>query len=490
MTFRRIRLSRNAMLVASATVALSASAAMCSGASAGDLPASPDGAQKLTSFFATYFGKQAKTTVTPANPGYDVVYDLGAALAWLATEGISYDPALFKYHIVEQNDGTWRVEQTDIPPITEHVKDGSAAIAFSGVKNTAIVDPAIAWFRSVAGTVDKMTVQVHAPGVDENIEFDALQMSGEGKASGDGLASATMHQTFGGFKGTVVAAGKADDAKPTTIDLHSDALAVDVALDGVKSRALLDVWAFLVAHPTRPEMASNEGALKSLLTAALSSPAKIDESVTLAKLTVDTPQGPVTTDAAKIGVGGMAGAAGAFEEHFSADGLSLPATLIPAQFRDFAPTSFAIGFRASGFNVAAAGAEAIADMHLAGDGPAISADDQAKIRAKLIGPDGIVVDIAPSHILAPQLDIAFEGHVVYKDGKPTGSFTVHMHNFDKTQAALKALGPEAEKKIVPMLAMVKGLAKTDPDGTLTWVGELGPDGVMKVNGLPLGKSPL
>ena len=36
-----------------------------------------------------------------------------------------------------------------------------------------------------------------------------------------------------------------------------------------------------------------------------------------------------------------------------------------------------------------------------------------------------------------------------------------MRNFDKTQAALKSLGPEVEKKVAPALAMAKGLAKTD-----------------------------
>ena len=103
----------------------------------------------------------------------------------------------------------------------------------------------------------------------------------------------------------------------------------------------------------------------------------------------------------------------------------------------------------------------------------------------------MLIDIPPSHVVAPQLDIAFEGHVRYQQGgKPSGTFTVHMRDFDKTQAALKGLGPEAEKKMVPVLAMAKGLAKTDSDGTLTWVGELGADGMMKVNGLPLGKAPL
>ena len=198
----------------------------------------------------------------------------------------------------------------------------------------------------------------------------------------------------------------------------------------------------------------------------------------------------MTIDSAKFGASGALSPTGAFGEHFEASGLALPPTLIPAPFAGFAPTAFSIGFRASGFDVAAASAEMLADLHLAGDGPPISPDDEAKIRAKLIGPEGVVIDIEPSHIIAPLLDISFDGRIVYKGAKPTGKFTVHMRNFDKTQAALKTLGPEVEKKVAPMLAMAKGLAKTDGDGSLIWVGEIGADGVMKVNGLPLGKSPI
>ncbi len=64
-----------------------------------------------------------------------------------------------------------------------------------------------------------------------------------------------------------------------------------------------------------------------------------------------------------------------------------------------------------------------------------------------------------------------------------------MRDFDKTVTAMKGLGPDAEKEMVPALAIAKGLAKAEADGALSWVGELGADGVMKVNGLPLGKAP-
>ena len=252
MTFRRIRFSRSVLLASCAGLA-TLSATALTGAWAADLPASPDGAQKLLSFFAVYFGKQAPVTVTPASPGYAVSFDLAALTAPLKTQGFSYDSALLKYRLIEQDDGGWRVEQTEIPPITVHSKDNTSSIAFTNVKTVTVFDPAIAWWRSSMGSADKLSLEAHAPGVDETFEFNTMQMSGTGKATSDGLASAVMRQTFAGTKATIVATNKSDtDAKPTNINVHSDAATIDIALDGVKSHALLDLWAFAVAHPTRP----------------------------------------------------------------------------------------------------------------------------------------------------------------------------------------------------------------------------------------------
>jgi hypothetical protein len=331
------------------------------------------------------------------------------------------------------------------------------------------------------------------------VAFGPLRATTSTQASADGALSTGVQESVGAVSFTMAidpsamkpdASAKAD-AKPVKITAQSDKASVEMKLGGLKPKPLLDLWAFLVAHPTRPELAADEAAFKTLLTAALAGQVSLDEDVGMQKLTVQTPQGVVAFDSAKVGLGGAAaGSASRFEEHFSANGLTLPPGLVPAMFHDLVPTSFDVGFKVSGFDLTAAGAEAIADMHLAGDAPPISNEDSAKVWARMTGAGSVVVDIPPSHVVAPQLDIAFEGQVRYQAAKPTGTFTVHMRNFDKTQAALKGLGPEAEKKMVPVLAMAKGLAKTESDGSLTWIGELGEDGMMKVNGLPLGKAPI
>ncbi len=502
MPSRQIRFPRRAALLATAALG-----ALSVAASAKDLPATPEGAKKVSAFLETYAGKPAtgatpSIVVTPESADYLVAVDIGALAAPLRSVGVRYDAAVLKFNVIEQDDGAWRVEQSDFPTIVAHSKRDDLAVdstvVVSGFKNVMVIDPAVSWIRSGQASGDKLTVRAAGPGLAETVEAGALQAVTTGKASPDGVLSTDVQETLGSFALTMAVDPKAanpgasPNAKPVSVAAQADGAAVELKLDGVRPRPLLDLWAFLVAHPSRPELAANEPALKTLLTAALAGPLSLDESFGMRKLTVQTAQGPIALDGVKAGIGGAAaGSASRFEERFSAAGLSLPPDLVPAMFHDLVPTSFDVAFKVSGFDATAAGAEAIADLHLAGEAPPISPEDDAKVWAKLTGAGPTVIDIAPSHVVAPQLDIAFEGHVRYQQGaKPSGTFTVHMRDFDKTQAALKGLGPETERKMAPVLAMAKGLAKTDSDGTLTWVGELGADGMMKVNGLPLGKAPL
>jgi hypothetical protein len=496
MSSRQIGHSLRASLLAGAALG-----AFSVGAAAKDLPATPEGAQKLTAFLARYFGAPAAGAppayvVAPQGSDYALSIDLPALMAPLKAAGLSYDAARLEYKLFEQDDGAWRVEHSDIPTISAHGPHSASTVSVAGYKGQWVIDPAVAWWRSAIASADKAELKAHvAPNIDETVTSGALQFSASGKSSPDGASSSVIQESAADVALSVVAAPKGDpatpgDSKPVNVTAHFDKVAANIALDGVKSRAVLDLWAFLVAHPSRPELAANEPAFKTLLTAVLAGPLKANESVTIQKIGLQIPQGAIAMDSAEIGVGGATGLPAAFEEHVAVAGLALPPGMIPDVYRDLVPTSLDIGFKASGFDFAAAAAEAIADMHLAGDGPPLSPDDRAKVWAKLLGPGPLIIDVPSSHVVAPHLDIAIEGQVRYVGGKPTGSLTLHMRNFDNTFAALKSLGPEAERKLVPVLAMAKGLAKTEGDGALTWVGELGADGAMKVNGLPLGKAPL
>jgi hypothetical protein len=492
--FRR-RALRKTLLGACALVALPAAGF------AADVPATPEGAQKLTALFEKYVGKSAagappSFTLTPEDGHYTLAVDLAALTAPMKASGFSYDPATLTFALTEQSDGLWRYDRAAIPALSFHMKDGgSGSVHFADYKSSGLFDPALGWYKTIEANSGTVQIQVKAPGVDENISVGGGSATGTGMALADGAVATAVHEDLadlsGAFAITPGGANPKPDAKPIKVAFKSDKMSVDIALDGLKAHPLLDLWAFAAAHPSRPELAANEAALKDLLRAALPASFKLAESFALQSLSIETAQGVFTAAGGKGGIGASgSGAENSFDEHFAIDGLALPTGLVPPMFAALTPTAAEIGFKVSGFDLNAGATEAISDMHLAGDGPVISADDRPKVEAKFKGAGPIVIDIAPSHILAPQLDLSYEGHIVWSGAKPTGTVTVHARNFDKTVAAIKALGPMATPQMLGGLTMAKGLAKTESDGTLTWVGALTADGAMSVNGLPLGKAPI
>ena len=174
----------------------------------------------------------------------------------------------------------------------------------------------------------------------------------------------------------------------------------------------------------------------------------------------------------------------------SAEGLSLPVGLLPAGSDDLTPSKIDVAATIKGVDLAAAANEWISDLSLQGDGPLITDQDADKIEAALLSAGPIRIEVAPSHVLAPAVDADFAGVVRLDHGKPAAAaMTVHMRGFDKTMAAVKALGPEVGAKVMPALALAKGLGKSESDGSLSWLVELDANRSMMVNGIPFGKAP-
>lgn len=478
--------------------------AMTLAASAGDLPATPAGAAALIQIYKTYIGADpalSGLSVSPAGANYLVTFDLATLYAPLAKSGLKFDAAKITLKLFAQDDGSWRVERADMPTMVWHDEMNKVAtdnaMAVTGLASTIVYDPAIGGPRSGHFSADKISLAIHQPSVDQNIDAAGLKGTLVGKASPDGAYGSMFHETVDSIGFALAASPKLaepksiTDAKPVMIVGKTGASAIDLQLEGLKTKSLLDLKAFTVAHPKQVDLAANVDAFRALLAPVVTSQPSIAENFSASAIAIDAPQGKIGIAKASGTVGLSAkGPASEFEERIAVSGLDLPDTLAPAMFRDLIPTAFEIGVKLSGFDINAAAQEMIADMRLGGDGPLLAKEDSDKVTAKLLGAGPLVIDIPPSTLVAPQINIAFEGRIQYKmGGKPTGKITVHIRDFDKTVSALKGLGPDVEEKYVPMFAMAKGLAKTDSDGALSWVGEIGADRVMKVNGLPLGKAP-
>jgi hypothetical protein len=471
-----------------------AAAALCAfPAFAGDKPATPEGAKHLEALFARFWpaaeaGASPLVAVTPEGSSYRITADLSALNGLLKEAGASYDPATLVYKATEQDDGKWRISTDSLPRIVFHSKKANGSVEFANFNFAGLIDPAVAWFLNGSASADKGAVQIQTPKVDQSIDFGAVQENITTNVNGDGSISTLVKEDIAdiGLKAT----GVGEDDARVNFSGRADKALISVGLDGFKSRKAFDLWSLMAAHPTRADLADHEAELKSLLKELAAPGMKITEGVEAHKGVVTASIGAIALADLKYQLSAAnAGPQSSISFSVSAEGLSLPVGLVPPAAGDLTPSKIEVSASFKGIDLAAGASEAIADMRLQGDGPLISEEDAAKVEAALLSADPVRIEFAPSHIQAPALDADFVGVVRYEHGRVSAAMTIHMRGFDKTMAAVKAMGPDIMAKAMPMLALAKGLGKSESDGSLSWVVELDADRSMKVNGIPFGKAP-
>jgi Uncharacterized protein conserved in bacteria (DUF2125) len=456
---------------------------------AGDVAPTAEGAQRLQSILATYFGANA-TKITQEGDHYALVFDIAKALAPLADQGAKFDMTLPPIALTEQSDGAWRAAADGSALFDAHLKDRDYSIRYDGYNFAGAFDPAISGFREAKVRADKIGFQLHSPEFEEMGQAGPAQVTGTGAAAAGGGLDAVFHEDLNDIALTVTSKkSEAGGASPAPVNIRLTPLVVDIKADNLRARQLLDLWAFLVAHQTRADLAAHQDELKAKLTALLPVADKIEESFAAQKLVVESPKGPVIVETLKASFSNdHFPSKGINEVHIALTGISPPPGLAAPAMQPLLPTSIDIGFKVNGYDYGAAAAEAIKDLDFAGEGPVIPEGDRPKITALMVaGP--IEVTILPSRIIGPQLDLSVEGELQLMGGRPVGRITVKARDFEKTMAAVKSAGPLATPQVIAGLTMARGLGKADPDGSLVWVAEYAADGVMKVNGLPLGKAP-
>jgi hypothetical protein len=460
---------------------------------AADRPATAEGAKTLQAFFERFLpappaGAPPLVAVKPDGASYLVTTDLAAfnGLAKSAGTDASYEPAPLVYRIAEQDDGKWRVTQDSLPRIVSHVRDATSVVDITNYRQTLVIDPAIAWWTSGDASADKGSLSFSAPKVDETIEFGPLKGEYATTVNADGTISSTVKESLAdvAFKTST----HAEDDKSVSSSGRIDKAAFNIGVDGLKSQKLMELVTLLSAH--RNDLAAHEAELKDLIRPFAAPGLRLVEGGEASKLMVASPLGAVALDQAKLALAvSNSGPDSAIDATIGAEGLSLPAGLLPPNATDLTPSKIDLAFTVKGIDIAAAANQAVDSLHFDGSGARISEDDRAKISTALMGPGPLRVVVAPSHVAAPALDADVSGEIRYAGGKTTGALTVKMRNFDKTMKAITTLGPVIAAKSLPIVAMAKGLAKTESDGSLSWLVEVGDDRSIKVNGIPLGKAP-
>ncbi|HME84159.1 MAG TPA: hypothetical protein VKG91_06295 [Roseiarcus sp.] len=478
------------------TVRLSLAAAIALGpapALAGDKPATPEGAMQLKSFFAGLLpaaaaGAPSFLTVTPEGVDYLITFDLSAVNSLIKATGSSYDPATIIYKLVEQDDGRWRVKSDSLPKIGFRTQEASGEIEIDNYQQSALIDPAIGYFLNGSASAAKGLLKISTPKLEETVDFGPVSANAATTVN-DGDAVSTVAQEEIADIG-IKAKGFDEKNAPVNISGRIETALINLGIEGFKSRKAYDLWSLVAAHPERADLAQHEAELKGLLKEVAAPGLKVVEGIEMRKTVITSAVGAVALGDVKYELGAASsGPQSSFNVRIAADGLSLPAGLAPPAMTDLVPSKIDVAATLKGIDITAAANEAIAVMSLKGDGPPISEADSARVSAAFLSAGPLRIEIAPSHIAAPAIDADFNGHVDYALDKVSGAVTIHMRGFEKAMAAVRNLGPDVQEKAIPVLAMAKGLAKTEGDGSLSWLVEIGQNRSIKVNGIPLGKAP-
>ena len=460
---------------------------------AADKPATPEGAEALRALIAKFFpaaqaGASPVVTVTAGTSYYLVSADLSALNALIKETGLSYDPAVVAYKATEQDDGNWRVAMDSLPQIGFRSEDSSGSLELTNFRSTALVSPAIAWLLSGSGSTDKGSFQIKNSTIAQTIDFGPSQETISTNVAGDGSVSSRLQEEIAELNLKAVGAGDKD--APINFSARTEKALIDLGVEGFKSRKAFDLWSLVAAHPARPDLAAHEAEVKGLLKEIVAPGLKLDEGLEAQKTVVTAALGAFALSDFKYRLGATnAGPQSAINLSLSADGLSLPVGLLPPNAGALTPSRIDIAATVRGIDITAAANEWISDLTLQGDGPMLSDDNAAKVEAAFISAGPVQLVFAPSHIVAPALDADFAGAIRLDRAKPTAAITIHARAFDTTMAAVKGLGPDISAKAMPGLALAKGLAKSESDGSLSWLLELNSERSIKVNGIPFGKAP-
>ena len=470
------------------------------------MPATADEAGRLTTLFERYVGvpaagQPAAVTVSPEGESYRMTVDLKQALKGLESYGVTIDPSVSTVILTPLADGTWKVATAESPPIVAHFGEQSIAIKAATTAFDSLYDPRMSAFKTIEAQYTGYDYSSTKPGLVQNSHSDRIGVTVSGMPADGGTVSGTAHEVVTGIRVDVLSkppsppppsategsAASAPTPVPATtaVSYAAPTATLDLSADKLHSKNLLDIWAFLVAHPSRNDLAAVQDEFRGILRAALPLASALRESASAEGLSITTPIGPFTvkTSSGSIDVANLDGIAKATTT-LAIGGLTVPPGQLPPWTDGLVPTDLSLTVGADGLHAGEAAAEAVNDFDLKSDRP--FTPDQSTRIGHLAMPGVATVTLLPSRLTSKLLDLRLDGAATFGDA-PDGHLSIRTTGLDKAIATLQAASasdPSAGQALGP-LVLAKNLAKPQPDGSLSWLVELKGNGPVTVNGAPL-----
>jgi len=430
-----------------------------------------------------------------------LAFDFQRFQAPLGKLGLKFSttPAQWPMTLAPQKDGKWRVTQSDDFDFSVTTPSDKIDAKSEGVSFEGLFDPALPGFVSAVSVVKKTTADdtkfsVNALSPVSSTVTNDMRSESHAVASGAGVQSVTFHQTVHDKTQHIVVdvpakAGENNDKKPApfALDVNFGESTTDGKIDGLRARAILDLWTFLLAHSGDPAKDAPDE-LKTRLRAALPLFDRLGVDASMKKIAATTPLGQLAAGEldVKMGLNGLR-SDGAFDQKLAAKEIALPAAMLPAWANGLAPTDIAWDIKATGFDPAGAVEVLIASLGSGGPG---KPEIDAELLRKLLPNGDADVKLTDMRLASKLYELKIDALIKPSlERKTTLTATIVGKGLDVALKALAAAGKSDKDALQAWLSLqiATALAKPGPNGTLVWEIALPADGNLTVNGAPLGK---
>ena len=464
-------------------------------ASALAAPATPEEAGRLTGVFQAYLGEEpGVVTVTPAGESYDVKIDFAPLIAKFKQPNFSAEASPVVMHLTDQGGGKWLVTQDS--PLSYSAKvpgQVDMTVRVGALKGSGVFDQNISAFISstydIADfAVDETITTPEAMSMRVAYAVKAMHYETTSAPSGSDALDGTFRMAMSGLTETINIPVSPAGGQPMDFTVTAETGTQDGTIKGFKAKAIYQLIAWFVAHPSEAAIKANQAELKTLFSAGLPLFENVTTTGALQNLSVTTPVGPVSIASLgfNLGMNGLV-ADGMLHEGFRAEGLSLPPGLVPPFATDLVPQSFALDFKIADFNLADPAKMLLEVMDLTEAKPTTPEED-AKLLTALLPKGAVELSLGGGKVTGKLYDLGFEGTMTAGPvGVPVGIATIRAKGLEDVMKALQAAPPEMGGQAIAGLIAAKGLAKSEADGSLSWKIENTTGGTVLINGIDVSK---
>ncbi len=456
--------------------------------------ATDEEATRLKGVFEAYLGAtEGVVTVEPDGDDYNVTLDISPIAAKAAASGTTLSMTPIELTLTDKGDGKWDVSQDGPLEFDMKTPDAvSANIKLETYQWEGVFDEKLASFESASGemknaTVKETVIDPTKGTVDVSATLKNVKIEQTAIANPNGGVDVIAKYEIDDFSETVNSAGDAASGKPP-INLVMTAASgnYNTSAKGYKTKSLLDLMSFFITHQSKEMIVKDQAGLKTILSEVLPLFDNINGTGTFKTVSVATPIGPVGMDSLAIGVD-MNGIVkeGKLRESFAVTGLTIPPAVVPPWATQLVPKNITFDFQGSGFDLATPAQAILAALDLAKDPPLPAGFENTLIPTLL--PKGTAdIGLNPTSISNDIYSVSAEGTMTAGPANPipSGKATVKAKGLDEVLKIIQAAPPEAGlNQGSAVIVVAKGMAKTESDGSLSWIIESAGDGKVLVNGI-------